>query len=294
MSFFKKLFGGKSSEPMDWRAFTQYFAEQCQQQPGVQTEIEWGGDLEQSTVHVTLANGTRAACYLGNYYRQYQRQPDKLDNIMHQAMAALAQMGADTADQADEATQRQHILPVIKNTEWLDQAKAQFQSLPDAVVEDIFIIEPLAGDLLLTYVMDDDQSMRFLAPAEAEKLGLGDPAALLAQASDNLQRYAADKVAAHRLSEQHSLHQLTLDNTYDASLLLFVGYLVEALALSLPGHPVIAVAARNELLLCGSDDAAALVDMKHLVAEIEANSGYLISNQLYQLKAGTLGLFQSH
>ena len=294
MSFFFFFFGRQSNETMDWRAFTQYFAEQCQQQSGAQTEIEWGGDLEATTVHVTLANGTQAACYLGNYYRQYQQKPEMLDNIMRQATDALAQMGADTADKADEATQRQHIFPVIKNTEWLATSQAQFQNLPDAAIDEIFIIEPLTGDLLLTYVVDDDHAMRFLAPAEAEALGLSDQTALLAQASDNLQRYAADKVAAHRLSAQHHLYQLTLDNTYDASLLLFVGHLIKAFSLPLPGHPVIAVAARNQLLLCGSDDTDAVAEMKRLVAEIETSSGYLISNQLYQLEAGTLGLFQSH
>ncbi|MFD1244798.1 hypothetical protein [Paralysiella testudinis] len=293
MSLLKKLFGGKN-QPMSWRDFTLHYAEQCQQQLDIQPEIEWGDDLKNTTVHIVLPNGTQTASYLGNYYRLYQQQPDMLDSIMRQATGALAQMGANTADKPDTATQKQHIFPVIKNTEWLATTQAQLKNMPGAVVDDIFIIEPLVGDLLLTYVIDDAQAMRFLAAAEAQELGLGDQATLWDQASTNLQRYAANKVAAHRLSPQHSLHQLTLDNTYDASLLLFIGYLIDALQLSLPGHPVIAVPARNELLLCGANDAAAVAEMKQKVAAIGTDSGYLISSQLYQLKADTLGLFQSH
>lgn len=293
MSFLKKLLGGKDT-PMNWRDFTRHYAEQCRQQLGIQPEFEWGDDLESTTVHVPLTNGTQVASYLGNHYRLYQQQRGMLDNIMRQATGALAQMGARAADKTDTAARRRHVLPVIKNTEWLATTLAQFQNLPDAAIDDVFIIEPLAGDLLLTYVVDDAQAMQFLAPEEAEALGLGDQAALWQQASRNLQHRAANKAAAHRLSPQNSLHQFTLDNTYDASLLLFIGYLTEVLPLSLPGHPVIAVPARNELLLCGADDAAALAEMKQKVAAIGTDSGYLISSHLYQLKADTLSLFQSH
>ena len=68
MSLLKKLFGGKN-QPMSWRDFTLHYTKQCQQQLDIQPEIEWGDDLENTTVHLVLPNGTKAASYLGNFYR---------------------------------------------------------------------------------------------------------------------------------------------------------------------------------------------------------------------------------
>ena len=291
MSLLKKLFGGKN-QPMSWRDFTLHYTKQCQQQLDIQPEIEWGDDLENTTVHLVLPNGTKAASYLGNFYRQYQQQPDNLDNIIQQAMASLRDMGRDDDNSSQDVLASQ-ILPVLKNTEWLSTTRAQFTGT-DATLENVLIAESWVGDLVISYVVDNDASMAFLSPDERDALGINNQA-LFDLACNNLQGYAESRVEAFRLSDSAGLYQITLDNTYDASLIFFTSALVfQVFSLPLQGDLLVAVPARNAFLICAADDAAAITAMQQQMAAINAEGAYLVSNLLYRLKEGQLSLWQTH
>jgi uncharacterized protein YtpQ (UPF0354 family) len=292
MSLLKKLFGGKN-QPMSWRDFTLHYTKQCQQQLDIQPEIEWGDDLENTTVHLVLPNGTQAASYLGNFYRQYQQQPDNLDNIIQQAMASLRDMGRDNDNSSQDVLASQ-ILPVLKNTEWLSTTRAQFTGT-DATLENVLIAESWVGDLVISYVVDNDASMAFLSPDERDAIGISNNEALFELACDNLKNYAESRVEAYRLSDTAGLYQITLDNTYDASLIFFASTLVsQVFSLPLQGDLIVAVPARNAFLVCAADDAAAIAAMQQQMAAINTEGAYLVSDLLYRLKEGQLSLWQTH
>lgn len=67
MSFFKKLFN--NNQPMDWKAFVTYYADHASKQLGQPVDIEWGDDMEQTTIHLPNGQGGTMAGYLGNLYR---------------------------------------------------------------------------------------------------------------------------------------------------------------------------------------------------------------------------------
>ena len=74
MSFFSKLFGNQ--QPMDWKAFATYYADYASQQLGQPVEIEWGNDMEQTTIRLPNGQGGTVAGYLGNFYAIYRQNPE--------------------------------------------------------------------------------------------------------------------------------------------------------------------------------------------------------------------------
>ncbi len=77
-----------------------------------------------------------------------------------------------------------------------------------------------------------------------------------------------------------------LDGIYDASLVLFLDQWIGRLQLK--GLPVLAVAARDELMVCGSEDEAGLAALRATAAHIAGNSAYGLSGRLFACRAGRL------
>lgn len=113
MSFFKKLFN--NNQPMDWKAFVTYYADHASQQLGQPVEIEWGDDMEQTTIRLPNGQGGTMAGYLGNLYAQYCQSPNDLENLITTALAAVM----ETINNEQPSDIKAHIFPVLKNREWL-------------------------------------------------------------------------------------------------------------------------------------------------------------------------------
>ncbi len=286
MSLLKKLFGRRPTI-MDWRQFTEHYAEAARRDLGVQAEIQWGSDLETSSVIITLDNGTQGSCYMGNCYARYRQEPDNLEEILRQALLPVARMGSDI----DDTVQPDHIVPVIKNTAYLQQLEELYRRYGKDPAEFV-CSRPLAGDLVLIYMLDRSETMSNLDRGDLAAIGLADDTALYEQALANL-RTLAESVQIAR-SDSNSLCQLMLDDTYDASLLLLAEDILAAAGIRLPGDTVLAVPARNTLLACSSEDAPALAHMRDIVQACGEEAPYQISSQLYVCHQGQLAPFQAN
>ena len=278
MSFFSKLFG-REPKTMDWRQFIQHFAERIRRDCAADVQIEWGESLEDTVLQVG-----EGRLYLGNHYARYLQSPADLDALLAANTAVVRQMMAERPPARAE-----QVFPVIKNGLWLEQLR-QATQVSGTEPEESVIYRPIAGDLVLLYMLDTGEAMRSFSREDAVAAGLADDAALHHTALANLRQYMQGKIQIEHV-EESSLTQILLDSDYDASLILLLG---GVLAKHLPDNPVFALPTRDALFACSPDNPATLDKLQQLAAEIYADSPYAISPYLYQYHNGEISLFQPH
>ena len=280
MSFFSKLFG-REPKTMDWRQFIQHFAERIRRDCAADVQIEWGESLEDTVLQVG-----EGRLYLGNHYARYLQSPADLDALLSANTAVVRQMMAERPPARAE-----QVFPVIKNGLWLEQLR-QATQVSGTEPEESVIYRPIAGDLVLLYMLDTGEAMRSLSREDAVAAGLADDAALHYTALANLRQYMQDKIQIEHV-EESSLTQILLDSDYDASLILLLNEILPIDPV-LPANPVLAIPARNVLILCNPSDERAIATLKVTAAQIAEEAPYTISTLLYQYHNGEISLFQPH
>ena len=266
---------------MDWRQFIQHFAEHIRRDCAVDAQIEWGKSLEDTVLQVG-----EGRLYLGNHYARYLQAPADLDAILAANTAVVRQMMAERPQARAE-----QVFPVIKNGLWLEHLR-QATQVAGTEPEESVIYRPIAGDLVLLYMLDTGEAMRSLSREDAVAAGLADDAALHHTALANLRQYMQGKIQIEHV-EESSLTQVLLDSDYDASLILILNEILPSDPV-LPANPVLAIPARNVLILCNPSDERAIATLKVAAAQIAEEGPYTISTLLYQYHNGEISLFQPH
>ncbi|UJB20180.1 MULTISPECIES: hypothetical protein [Lysobacter] len=288
MSFFSKLFGGRPEgrpleHPMDLHAFADRYAALLREAwPHARLAITHGARVADTRIEWSLPDGFKATNFLGNSYQRYLDAPQRLSEVLSDQLASAQAMQRSFVDgDSDEAGRANAvILPVLKTRGWHEIALQQARSI-GAGAQIPFIVEPLAGDLVLTYVEDTPESMSFLSPTEAERRGLGREA-LHAQALNNLTKFLPEL----QIQGGEGRFVARLDRNYDASMVLLFDRWRERI--DVQGDPVFAIAARDEVMVCGSDDAESLASLKDIAAQIEQSSAYNLSRALYVFREDRL------
>ncbi|MDO4433340.1 MAG: DUF1444 family protein [Alysiella sp.] len=285
MSLIKNLFPKKQTV-MNWREFAEYFTEEIQQNIDGTAEIEWGDDLENTTVHLNLNNGSTAEMYLGNHFARYQQNPDDLPEIIAKTLAAVAHLGKDETQEIE----REQIFPTIKSAESLNYLVQMHQKEGKNPTEHL-CIRPLAGDITLIYMVDTGDSLKSLNHDDVAQLGIENDEMLHQIALENLENYLRESENLGYRQSENGLYQIYLDDVFDASLILLLEKIVERAELDVAPYPVFAVPARDMLLVCAADNQAALAQMQEIIDDVMQDSSYCISAQKYCLKNGHMALF---
>ena len=216
MSFWQKLFGGKP-KLMDWRDFCQHFADAANREPGVSAVIEWADTPHDTYIAFTAEGETESGrLYVANAYAQYSQDPDGLDGLLAAHLTAMRQMAS--AIQESAAIESGQIRITLKNASWLDEMR----ELNGPSTEELPLCEPLAGDILLVYMLDLSTAMRSMTQADADKLGLSDRTKLRETALDNIRRLIRQDGLETDRAEGRSLCQIRLDGFYDTALVLLL------------------------------------------------------------------------
>ncbi len=285
MSFFRKLFSNK--QLMDWKAFVTYYADHASQQLGQPVEIAWGDDMEQTTIRLPNRQGGTMAGYLGNLYTQYRQSPTDLEDLVTTALAAVM----ETISNKQPSDFRAHIFPVLKNREWLAYHHEQTQqAYPNEATNGDLLHTPMAGDLVLTYALDLDNSLRYLTEKDLQEqqIALED---LLNLAMQNFLDYIKAHASIEPFEGNDNLVLFFLDNIYDASLLLYVDDLLNAAKLPFANDCICAMPTRDAFLACAADDHDTIAEMRFIAAGFAEQSPYRVSDYLYRVKDGELTLF---
>lgn len=286
MSLFSKLFGKGSTPPSD--DFTT-FANACRDalarsEPGSNPTLRLAATPAQTRLAWTRADGWEASQFLGNYWSEY-RAGQPLEAVVDRLVRSAQGFPGEARDE-DEA--RRHILPVIKTSEWLDVSLGQLRATGrdvDSADDAPFARRTLAGDLLLVYVEDHPDTMSYVGSAELQKMALDEPG-LFDLALDNLER---DFLPRLDVTGGDGRYGARLDRNYDASMILLFERWRDRMTLA--GDPVIAIGARDELLICGSQDQEAVEGLAEMAREIADASPYPLSRRLFTWRDGGLAEF---
>lgn len=336
MSWFKS--SSKAPPPLDWRTFTERYAQACEAQSGQAVHINWADDIQRTLVCFRLRDGAEVAISPQQAFLLYRHEGVGLESVLADVADTLERIYVARVPTLDR------IYPVIRNRATLrmgDEAVAQENADAESnsadhtaaenasendsesasenatesaassenpqtahtaqtasnppegsapapasaprPIDDIAVT--LAGDLALTFVFDQPEAMTTLTRNHCIALGISDERALYDLALDNFSAYAGreDRTQLHSYEDVPRLYYFSLDEVYESSLLLFLRDILDAFQPELVGEPVVAVPARNVLLLCGSRDGPALAAMQQRVRQACESFSFLISTQLYRV-----------
>ncbi|MES2183360.1 MAG: hypothetical protein V4505_02340 [Pseudomonadota bacterium] len=298
MSFLKKLFGGSASAPeestvapLGARAYAEAYAASVRAaHPGMPVQVEHGDSAARTRVFWQFPGGLAVSQFMGNSYSRYRQSAQAPGNgrallaeLFAEQLADAHQVQARSADRVGDAAQPQAavLLPVVKTTGWQQTVAAQLDAAQVPPERRPFSV-PLAGSLVLAYVEDSADAMDYVSPARMQALGL-DAAALHSQALHNLESTLLPQLDVQGGGGRYAAR---LDHNYDTSMVLLFDRWRQRIAVE--GDPVIALAARDELLLCGSADTGTVAGLRGMAAEILAQSAYGLTDELFVWRGGRL------
>lgn len=235
--------------------------------------VRMAGPMELTIEH----EGAEVRAYLDNAYSRYSSAPDTLDQVIGDYVAAtLEQVQSGSAE-----TDVTRIVPVIKDARYLVELGQGH--VGDRAAE--IAHERYNDDLIILYAEDTPRNIRYLGDQELEDLGV-DRAGLRATAIANLDRLLPEVQA----QGDNGIYMLTADGNYEASLLLFDdiwnGDLWTTGSLPVTGEVVVAVPARDVLVVTGSRDAQGLAVLREIAGEVVAGDPYFLTDQLFIYRNG--------
>lgn len=280
MSILKKLFGVRNAaplQPVSIASYAEAYATHVRVAlPGTDVHVEHGETAGLTRVHWTFPEGGQVSTFLGNAYARYLQQPEAMNALFAEHLADARRMHALEADAPD----RSLMLPVMKTLAWRQASQAQL-ARSNAPESQQPVLASLAGSLVLAYVEDTPEAMRYITPSRLESIDM-DFATLNTTAFENLLAFLPQL----RIEGGGGRYAARLDHNYDASMVLVFGHWRERVPVA--GDPVFAIAARDELLVCGSEDGESVAALRDMAREIAASSAYGLTDELFVWREGRL------
>ncbi len=206
-----------------------------------------------------------------NIYALYRSHPRQLEEILAGYVHSLREM-VNNLDFKVTAAQLPSLLPVVRSIDVVDPEGAGPQA----------IHRPLSDGLITALVVDLPNSMFYLTPIQQKGLGLAE-AALFERALANLDAMLPPGPVEFPQSE--GIYQLTLDGSYDASLLL-LPRVREALAAQCI-EPVVALPARDLVVAVSGHNHKLVGALARMAANNFEAADHAITPRLYRwLPAG--------
>ena len=272
MSGFGKWFGrGRKDAPWSAAEFAEHFAGFIRtRQDGAVPVVDAAG--AEPRVDWVLPGGTAAAVFMGNHHAHYQRHLDEVEAQFAEMYAAA--LTADAPVPKDGT-----LLAVLKPAAWLETTRQQLASVgaPNGAWP---LTAEVAPGLIAAYAIDTPQTLSFVTTDDAGRFGGADQ--VHAQALAGLAALA-DRTTIEGGGGRFGMRG---DGTHDASLALVYDRL--APRLDIVGPPVIAIPARDELLIGDGADPEIVESLRAIASRIHRTATYPISPRLYTWSAGTL------
>ncbi len=243
-------------------------------------KVEMVKDLE---LNISNKAGKESTVFLDNAYDSYKQDPASKDSVIQRYISSGRELIESM--QSSSALDKTKIVPIIKDRPWLQETRQAMidrgaKKVPDYVYDD------LNPELVILYAVDSPQSIQYLTPAELEKAKI-DHKDLRALAIENLKRLIPkmDRVGGK------GFYLLTAGGDYEVSCLLLDSIWNQG-QFPVDGDIVVAIPARDMLIITGSKDPQGLEKMKGLVEKTYNSGAYRLTKQLFVFKGGKLETFQ--
>ncbi|EEH68177.1 MULTISPECIES: DUF1444 family protein [Acinetobacter] len=273
-----------SNQMMDETQFTNYFIQRAKKDL-VKNQFEIVAPL---TVKVKSIDHTdkEVTSFLDNLFKQYKNDPQALDTLLDSFIYNLT--GHELL--YEESIQLSSVLGVIKPVEYVLSIQKQLSQAKNEDVEKIDLLKRrINDDLYLLYVFDTEKGVRFLTTKDLKDLKL-DENTLYEKTISNLEKYfkikglVFDEIDVNGPSK---LYKISLDEMYDASILILPSYL-DKKKYDVNGEPIFFAPNRNVVLVVGSNDVYGLRIAKHIAWQAFNEMGYSITPKAYIYKKGSL------
>jgi uncharacterized protein YtpQ (UPF0354 family) len=262
--------GGVRAQTLNSQAFTEEFARALTAaSPSATVTVK--GDLALS---VKETSGLERTILLTNAYREYSLDPKRLNDIVKRFAAAMSQSGSASAK-----LDRSRIVPVIKDRQWLVELHDMFkkQGKPQEHLSESF-----NDELVIVYAEDDPTRVRYLTMSE--DIGVGRQE-LRALAVENLKRI----LPKIEMRGDRAL-LVSAGGDYEPSLLL-IDEIWSGGQVKVNGDIVVAVPARDVLLVTGSRDRTGLKQVRELATKFAAQGPYGLTDTLFVYRNGRFTKF---
>ncbi len=250
-----------SNPKLTQKEFLPLFGEALLRQLADRGTVVLSGPME---ARITLTNGHWLKAFAGNAWRECaQNIPDRPAICLRYAnisMATLFEVSNGTA-----SVDTNQVLAVVRDTEVVNNLRRNLGSTNAPLVE------LLAADLWIVYVVDQANSIRYLTALEREGLPK-EPAALRALALANSKRLLPNP----KVSVSEPINVVTLGGTYESSLLLNDDFW-EGYAGSIEGEIVAVVPTHDALLFTGSKTSYPVQVLKRLAGRLSENEPHPLS-----------------
>ena len=213
-------------------------------------------------------DGAEADLRTRNFYDDYKRDPANLDKIVDRIAAAT------TSNCCGTKLDLARIVPVIKDRAWIDDNRPW---LKEKGLNLDFVFEDFNDQLVIVYAEDTEHNTRYLTSNE----NVGDRKDLRARAVDNLARLLP-KIEKMTMG---GFSMMAAGGDYEASLLLFDDMWRDG-QIKVDGDIVVAVPAKDTLMIVGSKDRKAIALVRKLAAEEVAKSRYRLTDTLFVYRGG--------
>ena len=254
--------------------FVQTAAQYLAAQPGI--EVVGLGDL---TIHLRV-NGLDITSDISAFYGLYQDAPDQLPAVLQTLFESLSDTSPDRSE-ANPAVLLKRVMPMLKPVALLDEVRRRH--LPP------LIHRPLAGDIMITYVVDEGQSVVYLNQEHMARWGVGEPT-LYDRALKNLRRKPWRPEPGLLGSGKEALLIFNSGDGFDATRVLLPELFVP-FAASLPGHLVIGMPNRDFLIAFSDADARIVQRIKAQIENDVRAQPHPLTERLFTLRDGQLRLY---
>jgi uncharacterized protein YtpQ (UPF0354 family) len=234
-------------------------------------KISVKADLE---LEVAVNDAGPHRAFLDNAYRAYLQSPKALDEIIRTYSAAILEP-RDSKAKIDRA----RIVPIVKDRGWLGEVAKSLKSRSAAApAENVY--EDLNEELVIVYAEDSPKNIRYLTPKDLDELATAKKELRLLAVS-NLKKILPEI----KMHDGGAVFMVTAGGDYEASLLLFDS-LWSGGAIKVDGDIVVAVPARDLLLVTGSNSPAGIKKLRELAAKFSRESTYPLTDALFVYRGG--------
>jgi uncharacterized protein YtpQ (UPF0354 family) len=233
------------------------------------------GDLELQIEYG--ASGPTATMSLANAYDLYLLDPQAIKQVIKNYIDAIAPLGKSKLEKID----RSRIVPVVKNRQWFDYVQHLFSAQSKQLQ---YSEGPFTGELIVVYVEDNSSTMRFVTTAD----DVGNRGQVNELALANLMRLLP-KIEMRAGADQTWL--ISAGGDYESSLLL-MNDLWTSGQIKVDGELVVAVPAKDALLVTGSRNAAGIALLRKFAAEV-ATGAYGLTKKLFVYRGGKFVILDS-
>ena len=285
MGFFSKLFGQSAGhKQLSKREFTEQLAQEVQQTvPDARVEVKDADDDAEISIHITYPNAESNIVYPDNLYASYSQGRADYESYKQNILNNIYDYYYGEEETAT-------LMPNIKHTDWVAEVErvAATQGKDDAPPQRL-VTFPFAGDLVTVLALDYPNKMGYVFEADlAEHTPDGSKDTALHMALENLRAYS-EHVSVETVDD--TWHRVSLDQTYDASLVLILDTILPQLALS--AEPVLALISRDQFIVVDGNASRDLEVLQQFAAEQVKQVPHALSAHLYRYRDGRISVYEA-